>query len=62
MVSFLMVEPSHLGSNPRLGVGIAYLWLIILSVVRDVPVNSEALFDQLHESQDQASSVIWRYS
>jgi hypothetical protein len=43
MIRFLVVEPSHPGSNSRFGMGVAYLRLIILSVVGDVPVNSEAL-------------------
>jgi hypothetical protein len=52
MVRFLVVELTHPGSNPRFDMGVAYLWLIILSVVGDVPIDSETLFDQLHESQD----------
>jgi hypothetical protein len=31
---------------------VAYLWLIIFSVVDDIPVDSEMLFDRLRESQD----------
>jgi hypothetical protein len=50
MVRFFVVEPTHTGSNPRFDVGVAYLWLIILSVVGDVPVDSETIFDRLHES------------
>jgi hypothetical protein len=45
------------GSNFRFDVGVAYLRLIILSVVGDVPVDSETLFDRLHESQDQVNPV-----
>jgi hypothetical protein len=52
MVTFLVVEPTHPDSNPRFDVGVTYLHLIILSVVGDVPVYSEALFDRLHEFQD----------
>ena len=62
MVRFLVVEPTHPGSNPRFDVGVAYLRLIILSVVGDVPVDSEALFDRLRESQDQAGPVFQRCS
>jgi hypothetical protein len=36
MVRFLVVEPTHPGSNPIFDMGVAYLWLIILSVVGDV--------------------------
>jgi hypothetical protein len=43
MVRFLVVEPTHPGSNPRFGMGVSYLQLIILSVVCDVPVDSNAL-------------------
>jgi hypothetical protein len=62
MVRFLVVEPTHPGSNLRFNVGVAYLWLIILSVVGDVPVDSETLFDRLRESQDQAGPVFWMCS
>jgi hypothetical protein len=50
MVRFSVVEPTHTCSNPRFDVGVAYLRLIILSVVCDVPVDSETIFDRLHES------------
>jgi hypothetical protein len=36
---------------------VAYLRLIILSVVGDVLVDSEILFDRLRESQDQTNPV-----
>jgi hypothetical protein len=52
MVRLLLVEPTHLGSNTKFDVGVTYLRLIILSVVGDVPVDSKAHFDRLHESQD----------
>jgi hypothetical protein len=52
-----VVEPNPPGLNPRFGVGVIYLQLIILSVVDDVPVDSETLFDQLRESQDQDGTV-----
>jgi hypothetical protein len=52
-----VVEPIYLGSNPRFDVGVVYLWLIILSMVDDVSIDSETLFDQLHESQDQVGPV-----
>jgi hypothetical protein len=44
-----MVEPTHPGSNPRFDVGVVYLRLIIILVIDDVPINSDALFDRLHE-------------
>jgi hypothetical protein len=50
MVRFSVVEPTHTGSNPRFDVGVAYLWLIILSVIGDVPIDSEMFFDRLHKS------------
>jgi hypothetical protein len=51
------VEPNPPGLNPRFGVGVIYLQLIILSVVDDASVDSEMLFDQLRESQDQDGTV-----
>jgi hypothetical protein len=47
-----MMESIHPDLNPRFDVGVAYLQLIIFSVVGDVPVNSNALFDRLYKSQD----------
>jgi hypothetical protein len=38
-------------------VSVAYLRLIILSVVCDILVDSEILFDRLRESQDQTNPV-----
>jgi hypothetical protein len=40
-----MVEPINPGSNHRFDVGVTCLRLIILSVVCDVLVDSDALFD-----------------
>jgi hypothetical protein len=57
MVMFLVVEPTHPDSNLRFDVGVAYLQLIILSVVDDVPIDSEMLFDRLRESQDRQTSL-----
>lgn len=34
---FLAVESTHPGSNPRFDMRCFYLWLIILSVIGDVP-------------------------
>jgi hypothetical protein len=45
MVRFLVMEPTHAGSNPRFNVGVAYLRLIILLVVDDAPIDNETLFD-----------------
>ena len=49
VVRFRMVEPAHSSSSPKLGMGARiYLKLFqdltgdVLSVIRDVPVNSEA--------------------
>jgi hypothetical protein len=57
VVRFLVVEPTYSDSNPRFDVDVAYLQLIILSVLDDVPIDSDVLFDQLCESQDQADSI-----
>jgi hypothetical protein len=62
MVSFLVVELTHPGLNHRFDIDVAYLWLIILSVVGDVSVDSGTLFDRLCESQDQDDSVFQRCS
>jgi hypothetical protein len=45
MVWFHVVEPIYIGSNFRFNVSVAYLRLIILSVVGDVSVDNESLFD-----------------
>jgi hypothetical protein len=57
MIRFLMIESTHPISNPRFDVGATYLWLIILLVVDDVLIDSDTLFNQLHESQDQIDLV-----
>jgi hypothetical protein len=44
-----MVEPTHPGSNSRFNMSVVYLRLIILSVVDDVVIDSDALFDRLRE-------------
>jgi hypothetical protein len=62
IVRFLVVEPTHPDLNLRFDMGVAYLWLIILSVVNDIPVDSETLFDRLCEFKDQASPVFRRCS
>jgi hypothetical protein len=41
MVRFLIVEPTHPGLNHRFDIGVTYLWLIILSVIGNVPINSD---------------------
>jgi hypothetical protein len=48
MVRFLVVESIHLCSNPRFDVGVIYLRLI-LSVVDNILVDSETLFDRFRE-------------
>jgi hypothetical protein len=58
MVMFVVVELTHLDSNLRFDVCVIYLRLIILLVVDDVSVNSDALFDRLRESQDQVDPVL----
>jgi hypothetical protein len=62
MDRFFVVKLIHSGSNFRFDVGVIYLWLIILSVVDDIPMNSDTLFDRLCEYQDQADSIFQRYS
>jgi hypothetical protein len=52
MVRFFVVESAHLSLNFRFNVSVTYLRLIILSMVGDVPVDSESLFDRLRESQE----------
>jgi hypothetical protein len=58
MVMFLVVEPTHLGSNPRFDVSVTYLWVIIFLVVGDVHINNEVLFNRLCEFQDQTDTVV----
>jgi hypothetical protein len=43
MVMFLVVELTHLSLNLSFGMSVTYLWLIILLVVVDVPVDSNVL-------------------
>jgi hypothetical protein len=52
MVMFLVVEPIYPDSNPRFNMSFIYLRLIILSVIDDVSIDRDALFDRLCESQD----------
>jgi hypothetical protein len=47
MVRFLVVEQTHPGSNPRFGMSVAYLRLIILSVASDISIDSNALLVNL---------------
>jgi hypothetical protein len=62
MVRFLLVKTTHPKSDSKFNVSVAYLRLIILSVIDGVPVNSEPLFDQLRKSQDQDGTVFQRWS
>jgi hypothetical protein len=55
---FLVVEPNYPDSNLRFDVSVAYLRLIIILVVDDIPVDSEAPFDRLRESQDHLLEVL----
>jgi hypothetical protein len=57
-----VVEPIRPDLNHRFDVGVVYLQLIILLVVGDVPVDSETLFDRIHESQDQIDSIFQKCS
>jgi hypothetical protein len=50
MVRFLVVESIHLGLNPRFDVSVAYLRLIILSLLGNIIVGSETVFNRLRES------------
>jgi hypothetical protein len=52
-----MMEPTQPGSNCRFNMVVAYLRLIILSGVGDVSIDSETLFDQFCESQNQADPL-----
>ena len=68
VVRSLVVEPAHPGSSPRLGMGVCiYLDLFqdlsgaMLSVVGDVPVNSEAPVVTSSTSRS-AGSVLQRCS
>jgi hypothetical protein len=45
MIRFFVVELIHPDSNLRFGVSVIYLRIIILSVVVDVFIDSEILFD-----------------
>jgi hypothetical protein len=62
MIRFFVVEPIHSGSNPRFDVGVVYVCLIIVSVVDDVAIDNEMLFDQLCEFQDQTHFIFQRCS
>jgi hypothetical protein len=57
IVRFLVVELIHPSSNLRFDMIVTYLRLIILSVICDVSIDSEVLFDRLCESQDQVNPV-----
>ena len=64
MVTFCVVEPAHLCSSPRLDMGARiYLKLFqdltgdVISVVRDVPVNSEAPVVTLSTSRYAGPSI-----
>jgi hypothetical protein len=43
MDRFVIVELTHSDSNPRFDIGVAYLRLIILSLVSNIPVDNETL-------------------
>jgi hypothetical protein len=62
MIRFLVMEPIYPSLNPRFDVSVTYLQLIIFSVVADVLVDSNALFNRLYETQDQTGSVFYRCS
>jgi hypothetical protein len=57
MVMFLVVKSTHIGSNFRFDVNVAYLWLINFLVVGDVSIDSDTLIDRLYESQGQTGPV-----
>jgi hypothetical protein len=50
MVRFLVVESTHLVLNPKFDVGVAYLRLIILSLLGNILIDSETVFNRLRES------------
>jgi hypothetical protein len=62
MVMFLVVKSTYIDSNFRFDVDVAYLWLIIFSVVDDVSINSDTLMDRLYESQGQTGPVFQKCS
>jgi hypothetical protein len=62
MIRFLVMEPIHPSLNSRFDVSVTYLQLIIFSVVADVLVDSNELFNRLYETQDQTDSVFYRCS
>jgi hypothetical protein len=47
-----MVETTYPDLNRRFNVNVTYLRLIILSVIDDIHVDSETLFNRLNKSQD----------
>jgi hypothetical protein len=50
MVMFFVVKLTYSSLNTRFDGGVTYLQLIIFSVVGNVPIDSETLFDRLCES------------
>jgi hypothetical protein len=47
-----MVETIYPDLNRRFNMNVTYLWLIILSVVDDIHIDSETLFNRLNKSHD----------
>jgi hypothetical protein len=62
MIRFFVMELIHPSLNLRFDVSVTYLQLIIFSVVTDVLVDSNALFNRLYETQDQTGSVFYMCS
>jgi hypothetical protein len=60
MFRFLVIEPIHPSSNPRLDVRVAYLQLIIFSVLVDILVDSDAFFiDFMNFKIKPAQSLVY---
>jgi hypothetical protein len=57
LVRFLVVELTHLGSNPRFDMGVVFIANYSFSGRRRPRRQRGALGDRLRESQDQAGSV-----
>jgi hypothetical protein len=50
MVTFIMMKLSHLDLNTIFDVCVIYLRLFFVSVVCDILIDNETLFDRFHES------------
>jgi hypothetical protein len=62
MVTFIMMKLSHLDLNTIFDVCVIYLRLFFVSVVCDILIDNETLFDRFHESKDQVGPIFQRCS